>query len=151
MVHSTAGIKTTRAISAESVKEQLIGQLVFHSEEKAVVDVLKQLIDDIDNLPTFETADGKKLKKAYYPRIMVVDNCRKNAQPLQVGGNTHHQLEIRRGRNSSYIAFLNTQAMVGTDYADEGYSFVGTKPFQEYGDDTEVVPLDEVWVEDETI
>jgi hypothetical protein len=38
--------------------------------------------------------------------------------------------------------------MVGTDYADEGYTFVGVKPFEEMGDDTEVVPFDEVWVED---
>lgn len=150
MIYTTSGEKKSRAISAESVKEQLLGQLIFHSEEKAVVDVLNQLLDDMDKLPTLNTIEGKKVHRAYYPRIMVKDNCRKDAEAFRIGGNSHHQLEVKHGDNSSHISFINIQCMVGTDYADEGYTFVGEKPFEEMDDDTEVVPFDEVWVEEET-
>lgn len=149
MINSTSGIKVSRAVSAEKVKEQLLGQLIFGEYNKELSEVLKRLIEAVDNLPTEATVDGKKLKKAYYPRIMIKDNCSKNQKPFQIGNNTHHQLIIKRGENSSYISFLNTQCMAGTNYADEGYSFVGEKSWSEYGDDTEIVSFDEVWVEDE--
>lgn len=148
MIYTTSGDKGSRAINAESVKEQIYGLLIFNSENEQKVTVLKELLTAIDELPTLDTLDGKKMRRAYYPRIMVKDNCRKNAEPFQIGGNSHHQLEVRHGDNSSHIAFINVQCMVGTDYADEGYTFVGVKPFEEMGDDTEVVPFDEVWVED---
>ncbi|MEG2702926.1 MAG: hypothetical protein RSA65_09935, partial [Clostridia bacterium] len=66
----------------------------------------------------------------------------------RVGENIHHKLEVCKGDNSSWLSFLNTQCMVGTDYADEGYTFVGEKQFEDMGYDTEIVPFDEVWAEE---
>jgi hypothetical protein len=149
MIYTTAGDKSSRAINAEEVKEQISGLLIFNRENADKVDVLKELLATIDELPTLDTLDGKKMRRAYYPRVMVKDNCRDGAEPFQIGGNTHHMLEVRHTRDGSYLCFINAQSMVGTDYADEGYTFVGEKPFTEFEDDTEVVPFDEVWVEEE--
>lgn len=148
MIYTTSGDKSCRSINAEDVKEQIYGLLIFNSENAEKVEVLKELLATIDELPTLDMINGKKVRRAYYPRIKVKDNCRARAEPFQIGGNSHHQLEIRHGTNSSYIAFIDAQSMVGTDYADEGYTFIGEKPFEEMGDDTEVVPFDEVWIED---
>jgi hypothetical protein len=57
-----------------------------------------------------------------YPVITVKDNCSKSKREHIVGTNSHDTLFISKGGG---IHYLNSQAMVGTQYPEEGYSFVG--------------------------
>lgn len=151
MISTTSANMECRAINAVAAKQQILMLALEYGDskqEETINAILRKLLKIIDELPTVDTIEGKKVRRAYYPRVMVRDNCVKDGKPFFIGGNRHHKLEIRKTKHGSYLAFLNIQCMVGTDYADEGYTFVGEKPFAEMGDDTELVPFDRVWVEE---
>lgn len=149
MYYTTSGNKKCRPINATTVKDQIICLIISKAGNEDTGRTLVELLSLIDGLPTVAMPDGKKLQKAYYPRVMVVDNCGKDAKPFRVGENSHHELEVRKGDNCSWLSFLNTQCMASTEYANEGYSFVGEKQFEDMEEDTEIVPFDEVWVEEQ--
>ena len=160
MVVTTSGERRETPISREDILEQLsvlgVAEEINRGEKdeihKAYIDGYVKAIRDakavVRELPVMNTAGGKKLVKRFYPRICVRGAWQKEGQSRQIGGNYYDQLRVVHGENSSYLAYLNMQAMLGTDFADEGYTFVGEHYPEEYGDRTEYIPFDEVWVEE---
>lgn len=124
-------------------------ELVKQNSNKDAIEMLDRLEMEIEGISPVQLPDGKKLVKRYYPRIMVKDTIGGHEYTFRVGDNAHDQLEILRGKKSSRIAYLNLQCMCSTEYEDEGYSFVGEKPYEDMFDETEIVPFDAVWVEEQ--
>lgn len=140
MIKTTAGNKTGRSINEASLKQHILG-LILLNDNPDVLSILKTLLNNIDEMPTTDTIDGKAVQKAYYPRIMVKDNDVKDEKAFRIGDNTHHCLNVITEDNHSHLAFFNSQCCEGTEYGT--YSFVGT----DYGDGEENVEFDEVWIE----
>lgn len=148
VIRTTAGRMNKRPIDAEQVGDILHALLLSETTAKeptSPTELLARIIEQVDELPTMEQPDGKRLMQKRYPRVMVVDRLCPEDGLRRIGDNSHDRLEIHQKNGSSYIAFTDVQSMASTEYEDGGYAFVGVADDENH---SLAVPFDTVWVED---